>query len=410
MYTTQGVSGGDLASGTLVFDTFDSESKIPNVPLGKTDTAAWDLFTNSLPSAQSNLYRILMLQETKGSKITKSVSPKFFMYNASMKTSSELTNDILNSLSAMVEFPERSVLSSNPNFLTITSQDGKLMANAFNSTPDPFDSLSKIKIDMDTKQLDGLAASASTGTITGFSRIDNQGVPVFDFLIPTADGITHITFSVTEDLTRKLQISGVTKHEYKLKNPDFYDCKLSADYIICGGYDSDSVPSSTFVNDSVDMWMHFIKRVDGAEKGDGQSIMFQYKCNDDIYPGLYPKNQFVVQNFQHNIISYIEPNTRKVVTISVENFVQRVNSETYHQFWKFFFVSAAVILLVLFACINAGNQLGKTVNWDEVRARAGLKPISANSVDQNSGSDEFNLPEKNKSAADDVDGGYTLTS
>jgi hypothetical protein len=67
----------------------------------------------------------------------------------------------------------------------------------------------------------------------------------------------------------------------------------------------------------------------------------------------------------------------------------------------------AVILLVLFACINAGKQFGKNVNWDEVRAKAGLKPIS---IEQNSGSDEYILPEKNKTETDNVDGGYTLTS
>ena len=86
-------------------------------------------------------------------------------------------------------------------------------------------------------------------------------------------------------------------------------------------------------------------------------------------------------------------------------FVQRVNAETYHQFWKFFFVSAAVILMVLFACINAGRQFGKNVNWDEIKIKTGLKPAS---IEQNSGSDEYTLPEK-KEHKDSSDEGYTLT-
>lgn len=307
----------------------------------------------------------------------------------------------------MAVFPDRNSLATKPDFLTLTGQDSKLQVSVFKSTPAEFTAISKIKVDVDTKEIDGLAAVTATGTITGFSRIDKQGTPVFDFLIPTADGISHVSFSVTEGLASKLQVTGVKRQDYQLKNPSFYDCKLSADYIICGGFDSATVPSSLYVNDSVDMWIHFIKRVDGSQKGDGKSIMFEYKCNDDIFPGLYPKNQFVVQNYQHNIFSYIQPFTRQVMTKSVEKFVSDINLETYHQFWRFFFVSAAAILLVLFACINAGKQFGKNVNWDEVRAKAGLKPIA---VDQNSGSDEYILPEKNKPETDNVDGGYTLTS
>jgi len=213
-----------------------------------------------------------------------------------------------------------------------------------------------------------------------------------------------VTFSVISE-NSNLSISEVKKQDYSLKNPAYYDCKISADYIICGGFDADQIPSSYYVNNRSEMWIHFIKRVDGAQKGDGKSIFYEYKSNDDIFPGLYPKNQYVVQNYEQNIISFIEPFTRNVITISVDMFVQRVNAETYHQFWKFFFVSAAVILMVLFACINAGRQFGKNVNWDEIKLKTGLKPAS---IEQNSGSDESTLPEK-KEHKDSSDEGYTLT-
>ena len=84
-------------------------------------------------------------------------------------------------------------------------------------------------------------------------------------------------------------MTNVKRQDYKLSNPKFYDCKLTADYIICGGYDADKVPNSQYVNNKVDMWIHFIKRVDGEKNGDGKSIMFEYQSNDDVYPVLYPK-------------------------------------------------------------------------------------------------------------------------
>lgn len=163
-------------------------------------------------------------------------------------------------------------------------------------------------------------------------------------------------------------MSNVKLEEYEIDILDYYNCDVTSDYLVCAGFNGKSFPSE-YVN-SIKTHLHIIRRKDGSLKGNGKTLT-KISLNDKSYPNLLPRNQFVVQNYEDNIISYIEPYSRKIKTVSLFSIEDAENAA----FWKFLLWGSFAIISFLVLGVFAGRKLGLEKDWDSIRANLGLDPV-----------------------------------
>ena len=140
------------------------------------------------------------------------------------------------------------------------------------------------------------------------------------------------------------------------------------DYLLCMGNNGGVIPYEYSLGTNT--WLHVIRRKDSTLKGDGKSVT-TFPLNDSLYPPVLPKNQVVVQNYAENIMTYIEPNTRRLVTGSVVSIEDMENK----QFWTVLSFGTVGILLFLTVSTLAGKKYGAEKDWDKIRGDLGLKPV-----------------------------------
>lgn len=290
------------------------------------------------------------------------------VYRTQDSSEDTISNDILSGQVTLAAIPPFPTYSNDNAFLTASINNGQLKIHAFVNIVPPNEKLSDIVQNIGTQALDEFSKIDTDTTMSMFSRIE-EGKAMFDLLIPGSAkwGVTHLKFEVTgaED---NFVIQNVTQEKYDFSNLEAYECSLTVDYIVCGGYNSMNFPYA--YTNKVDTWLHIIRRKDGALKGDGKTIT-KFPLNDNVYPNILPKNQFTVQNYEDNIISYIEPSTRKIVTCDIFAIEDKENAK----FWTFLLFGSFIIISFLVFSVLLGRKYGNETDWDTVRAKLGLDPV-----------------------------------
>ena len=321
-----------------------------------------------MPEAQSKQNQFIFTQSTFYRGILGPQKLKISYYRSDKPDIATVNNDVLSDQIAICNLPISKSYSKKDIFVAVWIDKAKLKIATFRSNTDVVSDLSKVQVTMVQNGFSDVDDMVDqTGTISLQGRVSNKGEVILDAVVPLDKGIRHFSFKV-ETVQATFSATLISTQYYEIKPLDNYTCKLTMDYLLCMGNNGGVIPYEYSLGTNT--WLHVIRRKDSTLKGDGKSVT-TFPLNDSLYPPVLPKNQVVVQNYAENIMTYIEPNTRRLVTGSVVSIEDMENK----QFWTVLSFGTVGILLFLTVSTLAGKKYGAEKDWDKIRGDLGLKPV-----------------------------------
>ena len=198
-------------------------------------------------------------------------------------------------------------------------------------------------------------------------------------LVLVNQNLTQITniygnFSLKTAQTPNLVLEASSQYTYNISHKfEYIGCDSTHDHIICSGKlkkapknsQNPQIPQpeatlSAVPEEDNNGVLDIYDKTDGDLHGIGK-VSKTIQLPDASSPPLDFRFGFAVQNYQDNIISFIQPGKRSVQTISIAGEIDSMN----RGYWKVFWVMSVCICLFLGLGIVLAYNAGKRVDWGQ---------------------------------------------